>query len=124
MLIAFLLGLLAAIAIISIIVISVMEVKWLKDYVVKKLKNRKKHKVAFADSREIVDDYIAQKVDSAVEIPMDELEKMCAEMPFVAAIVNNETGEITDYEGIKAEETDANFNVRLKQKKGMIVIGV
>ena len=86
-------------------------------YVIEKLKNREKHKVAFADTREIVDEYIAQKVDAADEISMDDLEKMCAKTPYVAAIVDDETGEITDYEGIKAEETDANFKAGMKQQK-------
>lgn len=123
MLTAFLLGLLAAVVTIAVIAVLVMGVKWLKKYVVEKLKNREKHKVAFADTREIVDEYIAQKVDAADEISMDDLEKMCAKTPYVAAIVDDETGDITDYEGIKAEETDANFKARMKQQKGMVIIG-
>ena len=93
MLTAFLLGLLAAVVTIAVIAVLVMGVKWLKKYVVEKLKNREKHKVAFADTREIVDEYIAQKVDAADEISMDDLEKMCAKTPYVAAIVDDETGE-------------------------------
>jgi altronate dehydratase len=124
MLIAFLMGLLAAVAAIAVIAILVMGVKWLKGYVVEKLKNREKHKVAFADTREIVNDYISQKVDEAEEISMDDLEKMCAKTPYVAAIVDDETGEITDFEGIKANATDASFKARMKQQKGMVIIGV
>lgn len=124
MLIAFLLGLLAALEAIAVVVVLAMSLKWLKKYVIEKLKNREKHKVAFADTREIVDEYIAQKVDATDEISMDDLEKMCARTPYVAAIVDDETGEITDYEGIKAEETDANFKAKMKQQKGMVIIGV
>lgn len=124
MFIAFLLGLLAALEAIAVVAVRAMGLKWLKKYVIEKLKNREKHKVAFADTREIVDEYIAQKVDAADEISMDDLEKMCARTPYVAAIVDDETGEITDYEGIKAEETDANFKTKMKQQKGMVIIGV
>ena len=124
MLTAFLLGLLAVFGTIAVIALLVLGIKWLKNYVIEKLKNREKHKVAFADTREIVDEYISQKVDNADEISMDDLEKMCDKTPYVAAIVDDETGEITDFEGIKAEETDANLKARMKQQKGMIVVGV
>lgn len=124
MLVAFLLGLLATLEAIAVVAVLSMGFKWLKKYVIEKLKNREKHKVAFADMREIVDECIAQKVDSADEISMDDLERMCAQTPYVSAILDDETGEITDYEGIKAEETDANFKARMKQQKGMIIIGV
>ena len=123
MLTAFLLGLLAVIATIAVIYVLVMGGKWLKGYVVNKLRNRERHKVAFADTREIVDEYIAKKVGDADEISMDDLEKMCDSTPYVAAVVDDETGEITDFEGIKANEIDANFSARMKQQKGMVIIG-
>lgn len=124
MLISFLLGFLAVASSIAIIAISIMGIKWLKNYVLKKLMNRKNHKVAFADTREIVDEYIAKKVDDADEISMDDLEKMCAKTPYVAAVVDDESGEITDYEGVQANETDANFKAKMKQQNGMVIIGV
>lgn len=123
MIIAFLLGLLAVAVTIAVIAILVLGFKWLKNFVIEKLKNHKKHKVAFADTQELVDDYISQKVNDADEFSMDDLEKMCAKTPYVAAVVDDETGEITDYEGVKAEETDENFKARMKQQKGMIIIG-
>ena len=123
MLIAFLLGLLAVMATIAVIVVSVLSGKWLKNFVSDKLKNRKKHKVAFADTREIVDEFLAEEADAAKEISMEDLEKMCRDTPYISAIINSDTGEITDYEGIKPSEITAKFKAGMKQQNGMVIIG-
>ncbi len=121
MLAAFLLGLLAVLAVVAVITILVLGIKWLVDFVKKKLKDREKHKVAFADTREIVDDYIKNKAENSEEISMDDLERMCEETPYVAANIDNETGEITDYEGVKAEQIEAGLKQKLEEKEGMLI---
>lgn len=121
MLTAFLIGLLAVVATIAIISVAVICGKWLKEYVAKKLKNREKHKVAFADTREVVDDYIKSKAANSEEVSMDDLERMCEETPYVAAVVD-EDGEISEYEGFKSSEYNENFKARMKQQKGMVVL--
>lgn len=120
MLTAFLIGLAAVLAVVAIVAIVLMCGKWLKGYIEKKLKQKEKHKVAFADTREVVDDYLKNKAEESDEISMDDLERMCDETPFVSAYVD-EDGNVTDYEGIKAEEVDANFKARMKQQEGMLV---
>lgn len=121
MLTAFLLGLLSVVATIAIIVVAVICGKWLKEYVAKKLKNREKHKVAFADTKEVVDDYIKSKAANSEEVSMEDLERMCEETPYVAAVVD-EDGEISEYEGFTSSEYNENFKSRMKQQKGMIVL--
>ena len=118
---AFLIGLLAVVAIIVTVVVAVIGGKWLKEYVAKKLKNRQKHKVIFADTREVVDDYIKNKAANAEEVSMEDLEKMCSEIPYVAAVVD-EDGEISEYEGFRGEKYNENFRARMKQQKGMVVL--
>ena len=120
MLTAFLIGLAAVLAVVAIVTIVLMCGKWLKGYIEKKLKQKEKHKVAFADTREVVDDYLKNKAEESDEISMDDLERMCDETPFVSAYVDEE-GNVTDYEGIMAEEVDANFKARMKQQEGMLV---
>lgn len=117
----FLIGLVVIIAAIVVIVVAVICGKWLKEYVKKKLKNRKKHKVAFADTKEVVDDYIKHKADNSEEISMDDLEKMCESTPFVAAVVDGD-GEISEYEGFSSSEYNENFKARMKQQKGMVIL--
>lgn len=120
MLTAFLIGLLA-VAAITIIAVAVICGKWLKDYVAKKLKNRDKHKVAFADTREVVDDYIKSKAADFEAVSMDDLERVCEETPYVAAVVD-EDGEISEYEGFTTSEYNENFKARMKQQKGMVIL--
>ncbi len=121
MLTAFLLGLLAVLAVVVVIKIVVLGVKWLSDFIKKKVKDREKHKVAFADTREIVDEYIKDNIDKSDEISMDDLERMCEKTPYVAASIDNETGEITDYEGIKAEETETIIKQKLEKQEGLLI---
>lgn len=121
MLTAFLIGLSAVVATIVIIAVTVICGKWLKEYVAKKLKNRKKHKVVFADTKEVVDDYIKNKVADSEEVSMEDLERMCEEIPYVAAVVD-EYGEISEYEGFTSSEYNENFKTRMKQQKGMVVL--
>lgn len=116
----FLTGLLIVLAAVTIIKILVMGGKWLKGYIENKLKQKEKHKVAFADTREVVDDYLKKQAEHSEEISMDDLERMCNETPFVSAYVDEE-GNVTDYEGIKADEVNENFKARMKQQEGMLV---
>lgn len=121
MIMAFLIGLLVVVAVIAVIVVAVICGKWLKEYAKKKLKNRDKHKVAFADTREVVDDYIKSKAANSEEVSMEDLERMCEETPYVAAVVD-EDGEISEYEGFTSSEYNENFKARMKQQKGMIIL--
>ncbi len=123
MLTLFLLGLMAVVATIVIIAVAVMGGLWLKDYIKKKLENRRKHKVAFADTREVVDEYLKDKAEQSDEISMEELERMCSKTPYVAAVVD-ENGNIDEYEGFTAAETNENFSENVKQQKGMLIVGV
>ena len=119
---AFLSGLLSVVWTIAVILITVLSLKWLKNYVNERLKNHKKHKVVFADTREIVNEYLAQKLDNADEISMDDLERMCSKTPYVAANIDIETEEITEYEGITAKELGAKFKAFIKRQDGMIIV--
>lgn len=120
MLVAFLIGLAVVLATVAVIAIALMCGKWLKGYIQNRMKVKAKHKVAFADTKEVVDDYLKNKAEGADEISMDDLERMCNETPFVSAYVDEE-GNVSDYEGIKAEEVDMNFKARMKQQEGMLV---
>lgn len=121
MLLAFLLGLLAVVASIAVIAIFFLTIKWVKDYITKRMKSHNAHKVVFADTRETVDGYVKSKSVEAEEISMEELERVCDEDPFVAADID-EDGNVTRFEGIKAEDVDTQVKLRMKQQNGMIVV--
>ncbi len=122
MLTLFLLGLLAVVTTIVVTAIQILGGKWLINWAKEKIKNRNKHKVVFADTREVVDDYLKNKADNSDEISMEELERMCDESPYVGAVVD-ENGEISEYEGFKASKINENFSARMKQQKGMVIVG-
>ena len=121
MLLAFLLGLLAVAATIAVIAIVLLTINWVKDYITKRMRSHNAHKVAFADTRETVDEYVKSKSSDAEEVSMEHLERMCDETPFVAADID-EDGNITRFEGVKAEDVDPQVKLRMKQQNGMIVV--
>ena len=54
---------------------------------------------------------------------MDDLERMCEETPFVSATIDNKTGEISDYEGVKAEEVESNLKSKIESNDGILIFG-
>lgn len=123
MLLAFLVGLIAAIGCIAVTAIALMCGKWLKQKALEKLRNRENHKVVFADMQMVMADYLKKEADKAYEISMEELEQICEDEPFVTAVLD-ENGNISEYEGFRAEQYDDNFKLRMKDQNGMIIIGV
>lgn len=121
MLTAFLMGLFAVLATIAIVAVVVMTARWIKNYILNRLKNRDAHKVAFADTREVVSDYLRQADAEEDGISMDDLERMCSETPYVAADIDEE-GNITNYEGVKAEQTDSKLKQAFRAQDGMVVV--
>jgi hypothetical protein len=117
----FLTGLLAAIATIVIIHIVVMSAKQLKKIVKEKLKNHNNHKVVFVDTKEVVDDYLKNKAKESHGFTEEELRKMCEDTPFASAVVDEE-GEMSEYEGIRADEYNKNFKAYMKQQEGLILV--
>lgn len=122
MLTLFLIGLVAVIATIVVTAILILGGKWLVNWAKEKIKNRNRHKAVFADTKEVVDDYLKNRADNSDEISMEELERMCEETPYVGAVVD-EDGEISEYEGFTAAECNENFAARMKQQKGMVIVG-
>ena len=121
MLLAFLLGLVFVAATITIIAIVLLTIKWVKNYISDRMKSHDAHKVVFAETREVVDEYLKNKSSQEEEISMDDLENLCDRVPFVSADIDEE-GNISDFEGIKPKEVDEQLKYRMKQQKGMIIV--
>lgn len=121
MLMAFLIGLIGAGAI-AVVVLAVLSIKWFIGYVRNRLSKNKNHKVVFADMQDVVDEIVKDKVETAKEMSLSQLEQMCSHSPYIAADYDPETGEISDYEGFKAETVDAQFSQKMEENDGMIVV--
>ena len=122
MVMAFLLGLLASLGTIVVIMLSILTVKWIKAEIEKKLKAHKSHKVAFADTREIMDSYLKKQAEGTPEISMDDLEAICEKTPFVMADYDEDTEDVT-YEGVKPDEIEGRVRRLMRQHDGMLVVG-
>lgn len=120
---AFLVGLFVKILLATLIIRELAKIsgKWLKKYVEEKLRNREKHKVAFIRTKDVImSDEFRTEIANSREVSMDEIERIC-ETPYIAAVLD-ENDEIEEYEGLKASEYNENFEARMKQMNGIIVV--
>lgn len=123
MIMTFLIGLIAVIGIITIMPIIKLSASWLKNYISKRQEKNKNHKIVLADISKIVSEEMEKRIHKADEIPMSELERMCSESPYIAAEVEEMTGEISNYEGINPREVDENVKELMNKYDGIIVFG-
>ena len=119
MLTAFLIGL-AATVLVGIIAFSI---KWLVGYIKKRLEKNKGKKVVFAKLQDIIDDEMKEKINASKTMSLEDLERMCDETPYVSAVYDEDTDTVDEYEGFQAESVDAQFNQKMKENDGMIVVG-
>lgn len=66
-------------------------------------------------------DEFRREIANSREVSMDELERMDEKSPYIAAVLD-ENDEIEEYEGFKASEYNENFEARMKQMNGIIVV--
>ena len=118
---AFLAGLWAVIKIIVVILIPLLSAIWLKNKISEKMAKNKVHKVAFVDTREVVDEYLNDQINDLQGISMDDLEKMCEKTPYVTVNVDDEGETLTDFEGLKANEIESKVKTLLKNEEGMVI---
>lgn len=121
---AFLVGLFVKILLATLIIRELAKIsgKWLKKYVEEKLRNREKHIVAFIRTKDVImSDEFRREIANSREVSMDELERMDEKSPYIAAVLD-ENDEIEEYEGFKASEYNENFEARMKQMNGIIVV--
>jgi len=121
MLLSFLTGLLLVILTIEVIVLIVLTIEWLKNKIAERLAARENHKIAFVDMTETVNSVRSGQVELEEEISMDELEKMCADHPYIIADYDIETGDVDNYTSIKANEIDGKLARGVKQQGGMVI---
>ena len=121
---SFVIALVAGIASVVIIACLFMCAKWLKSYISKRIQERKVHDVqtAFIDTKEVVDDYLKNKIDAADEISMSELESLTTNTPYVAVEIDRTSNDLSNMEGMCPEQgTDANFAAHMKQHEGILL---
>lgn len=106
-------GLIAA----AVITIGYLTVKKLKELIAK----RKKSKVAFGETRKIVEAHAREILDSAPSMTMDDLERTCVETPYFIVDYDPTTDEVSDYTTIKTESTEEKIDNVLRKNEGIVL---
>lgn len=114
----FLIGAAAAVLIGAI----AFSIKWLFGYIKKRLAKNKGKKVVFAELQDIIDDEMKEKIKASKTMSLEDLEKMCDETPYVSAVYDEENDTVEDYEGFQAESVEDQFDQKMKENDGMIVV--
>ena len=114
----FLIGAAAAVLIGAI----AFSIKWLFGYIKKRLAKNKGKKVVFAELQDIIDDEMKEKIKVSKTMSLEDLEKMCDETPYVSAVYDEENDTVEDYEGFQAESVEDQFDQKMKENDGMIVV--
>ena len=148
MLTFFIIGLLAAVSI-TVLVISILNLKWFYNFSKERLKDSESKKIMIVDMRNVYEEVkknndlisenkqhlskdekleIADNKEKTVshsrkEMSLEDLGKMCSETPYVVADYNTVTEDVDNYEALKPELTDTDFEKYIDDNDGMIVVG-
>ena len=118
----FIRGLLTVLIVMVITIVAVLLLSWIKERIKARLDEKETHKVIFADTEEIIDDEMKQKIADSDEISMEDLEALCDKAPFVMATYDSETGKIFDYAGIKPDSVQPAVTDILHNNGGWVVV--
>lgn len=113
------LGIAAGVAI--IVTIAVLTLPKLKAYLKKRKEKKARQKVAFGDTRKIINENAEEIMQKAPKMTMEELEKICEETPYFVVDVDEETEETSDFTSIKTEETGEDIENFMRSKGGIVV---
>lgn len=105
----------------AVIYIAYLTVKELKKLIQKQMDKKKEGEVIFVDKRKILEEVIREKVKNAQRIKLEELEEECETEPYVTAIYNPDTEEISDIITIKTDRVDEKIDELLWDSDGIII---
>lgn len=111
----------AAASVALIATIAVLTLPKLKEYLKKRKEKKARQKVAFGDTRKIINNNAEEILRKAPKMTMEELERICDETPYFAVDIDMDTEETTDFTSIKTEETDKDFEEFMRDKGGIVV---
>jgi hypothetical protein len=118
---AAILGALLVVAIATVITLVCLTASWLSKKVKDRLAENERHKVAFVEMREVIDSDAMEQIRKKEGISMSELEKMCQDNPYVMADYDIDTGECSNYIGIKADDVEDEVRDAMKEEGGIVV---
>lgn len=111
----------AGLIVAAVITIVYLTAKKLKELIQKRKEKNKKSKVAFGETRKIVEENAKEILANAPSMTMDDLEKTYEETPYFVVDYDPNTDEVSDYTTIKTESTDEKIESIMSQNGGIIL---
>lgn len=111
----------AGLIVAAVITIIYLTAKKLKELIQKRKEKNRKAKVAFGETRKIVEENAQEILANAPSMTMDDLERTCEETPYFVVDYDPNTDEVSDYTTIKTEGTDEKIESIMNQNDGIIL---
>lgn len=109
---------LATVAVVYIVYLTVKEIKKL---VRKRLERKKKSKVAFGETRKILDENAKDILENEPSMTMEDLEEFCEETPYFVVDYDPDNDEVSDYTTIKADGVDERVDRLMHDNDGIVL---
>ena len=111
----------AGLIVAAVITIIYLTAKKLKELIQKRKEKNRKAKVAFGETRKIVEENAQEILANAPSMTMDDLERTCEETPYFVVDYDPNTDEVSDYTTIKTEGTDEKIESIMNKNDGIIL---
>lgn len=111
----------AGVMIAAVVYIAYLTIKKLKQFIRERIERKKKSKVAFGETRKIVDKHAKEILANAPSMTMDELEQYCEDTPYFVIDYDPNTDEISDYTSIKTDGVDERVDELMYDNDGVVL---
>lgn len=110
-----------AVAIATVVYIAVLTLPKLKSYLKSRKEKKERQKVAFGDTRKIINNNAEEILQKAPKMTREELERICEDTPYFVVDVDTDTEETSDFTSIKTEETGKDLENFMQRNGGIVV---
>lgn len=110
-----------AVAVATVVYIAVLTLPKLKSYLKSRKEKKERQKVAFGDTRKIINNNAEEILQKAPKMTREELERICEETPYFVVDVDTDTEETSDFTSIKTEETGKDLENFMQRNGGIVV---
>ncbi len=110
-----------AVGVAIVVTIAVLTLPKLKSYLKSRKEKKERQKVAFGDTRKIINNNAEEILQKAPKMTREELERICEETPYFVVDVDTDTEETSDFISIKTEETGKDLEIFMQRNGGIVV---
>lgn len=110
-----------SLATVAVVYIVYLTIKAIKDMIKKRLERKKKPKVAFGETRKILDENAKDILENESSMTMEDLEEFCEEAPYFVVDYDPDTDEVSDYTTIKVDGVDERVDRLMHDNDGIVL---